>query len=529
MSDILFQLLGIVFLVFLCVPPLWILNNIVRRGADNLHPANWPSLFGNLVFLVPGGLAIYWLSHPDQEHRLMGVMAFAAYIFILWYGGIWGSIFQSFQFSDNDNSDDLVRRGARVVEAHELNARTAKDDDTRTDMNIGGVTIPRMLETQHFLISGTTGAGKTQVINGMLRSIRKRQNRAVIADPAGGFYARFGQPTDMLLNPFDSRSVRWSPFAEIRADYDCDRIAKAIIPDGKGEGGEWNHYAQTLIAQAMLSMHRQGDKSIKKLLYWLTTADQKELAGLLAGTPGAALCAKGNDRMLSSTRGIISTYIGVFQYLQDEGDFSIRQWVQDEWRENWLFITYRDDQMGLLRNLVATFLEMALVEGLSLSEDQDRALWYIMDEVDSLGKIATLRGGLTKLRKYGGRCVLGLQTIAQLRATYGRDEAQTLIANTSVKCILRAGDAETAKSMEQELGEQEIERMQVNDSFSTNDHGQSQSQSTSTQVVRQSAVLASEVMGLPDLQGFLKLPGDEIARIQVDYVSMPEVNKAFDK
>jgi len=100
MSDILFQLLGIVFLVFLCVPPLWILNNIVRRGADNLHPANWPSLFGNLVFLVPGGLAIYWLSHPDQEHRLMGVMAFAAYIFILWYGGIWGSIFQSFQFSD---------------------------------------------------------------------------------------------------------------------------------------------------------------------------------------------------------------------------------------------------------------------------------------------------------------------------------------------------------------------------------------------------------------------------------------------
>ena len=56
------------------------------------------------------------------------------------------------------------------------------------------MTIPRMLEAQHFLITGTTGAGKTQVINGMLRSIRKRGNRAVIADPAGGFYARFGKP-----------------------------------------------------------------------------------------------------------------------------------------------------------------------------------------------------------------------------------------------------------------------------------------------------------------------------------------------
>ncbi len=38
--------------------------------------------------------------------------------------------------------------------------------------------------------------------------------------------------------------------------------------------------------------------------------------------------------------------------------------------------------------------------------------------------------------------------IQQYAKSYGRDEAQTLIANTSVKCILRAGDAETAKSME---------------------------------------------------------------------------------
>ena len=184
--------------------------------------------------------------------------------------------------------------------------------------------------------------------------------------------------------------------------------------------------------------------------------------------------------------------------------------------------------MGMLRNLVATALEMALVEGLSLSENQERGLWFVMDEVDSLGKVTSLRAGLTKLRKYGGRCVLGLQTVAQLRTTYGRDEAQTLIANTSVKCILRAGDSETAKSMEHELGEQEIERSQVNDSFSMSDNGQTQSQSTSTQVVRQSAVLASEIMGLPDLQGFLKIPGDEIARIRVEYVAMPDQNPAFE-
>jgi type IV secretory pathway TraG/TraD family ATPase VirD4 len=417
-----------------------------------------------------------------------------------------------------------------VVEADQLDARTGnrkgRDD---ADVSIGGVTIPRMLEAQHFLITGTTGAGKTQVINGMLRSIRKRGNRAVIADPAGGFYARFGKSGDVLFNPFDRRSVDWSPFAEIRADYDCERIAKAIIPDLEGgESAQWQLFAQTLLAKAMLAMHRNGERSMKRLMYWMASADQKELEPLLAGTAAAVMCQRGNDKMLNNTRATMLPYLSVFDYLPDEGRFSIRQWIQEDWRDNWLFITYRDDQMGMLRNLVATALEMALVEGLSLSENQERGLWFVMDEVDSLGKVTSLRAGLTKLRKYGGRCVLGLQTVAQLRTTYGRDEAQTLIANTSVKCILRAGDSETAKSMEHELGEQEIERSQVNDSFSMSDNGQTQSQSTSTQVVRQSAVLASEIMGLPDLQGFLKIPGDEIARIRVEYVAMPDQNPAFE-
>lgn len=112
----------------------------------------------------------------------------------------------------------------------------------------------------------------------------------------------------------------------------------------------------------------------------------------------------------------------------------------------------------------------------------------------------------------------------QLRSTYGRDEAQTLIANTSVKCILRAGDAENVKSMEHELGDQEIERVQVNDSFSQE---RSRPKSKSKHIYASGSPVGGigpEVMGLPDLHGFLKIPGDEIARIEVEYAGMPNVN-----
>ena len=197
-------------------------------------------------------------------------------------------------------------------------------------------------------------------------------------------------------------------------------------------------------------------------------------------------------------------------------------------RGGWLFLTYRDDQMALLRYLVATWLELAIVEGLSLSENPTRLLWFIMDELDSLGKVTSLRGGLTKLRKYGGCCVCGLQTIAQLRDTYGHDEAQTLLSCLSTKLVMAAGDGETAKYFEDDLGVQEVERKEVSKSTSSSrEGGPSRSSSESWRREHRATVLASEIASLPDLAGFLKLPGDDIVRVNLAYAKMQEINAPF--
>lgn len=232
------------------------------------------------------------------------------------------------------HGQETVIRGTEVVGGSNLQARMYGDKAAPADVDIeiGGVVVPRMLEAQHMLFSGTTGAGKTQAINRVLRAVRARNERALIADPAGGVFSRFGRPGDVLFNPFDRRSVDWSPFAEIRADYDCQRIAKAAVPDGTWEGAEWHHYAQTLLGETLLTLHLRGERSVKRLLHYVSSADIKELGELLAGTPAAILCAKGNDKMLNNTRGIIATYLGVWRYLPDAGTFSVREWMQDETR-----------------------------------------------------------------------------------------------------------------------------------------------------------------------------------------------------
>ncbi|TBX01105.1 type IV secretion system DNA-binding domain-containing protein [Xanthomonas citri] len=502
----------ILFVIILnAIPLVYLLAKLARNP-----PLSKPAMAALAIGCAGGGLTLLACVMQSDPLVLSGL------------GISYGTALLVFLYLKAQSDPAAAAAAGNVLRGSRVEAGSKSRKGQAGAIEIAGVEIPRQLEAQHFLFTGTTGTGKTQAINSMLRTIRSRGQRAVIADPGGGFYSRFGRPGDVLFNPFDGRTVDWSPFADIENDYDCERIAKAIVPDGVGDGMQWHHYSQSLVAAVLRSMHAKGERSIKRLLYWLTTAEPKELADMLAGTPAAALCAKGNERMLASTRAILSSYVGVFPYLADEGTFSVREWTRNAMGEGWLFVTYRDDQMGMLRGLVATMLELAIVEGLSLSEDQDRGLWFVMDEVDSLGKVTSLRAGLTKLRKYGGRCILGLQTVAQLRTTYGRDEAQTLLANCSTKLVLRAGDAETARTMEDELGQQEIERTTRSDSTSKGEFFKG-SISASQQYTRQSAVMASEIMGLLDLHGFLKMPGETIHRVALDYVGMPEVQPTFQR
>ena len=424
-----------------------------------------------------------------------------------------------------------VQRGTKIYGAEGINrAWWGRDDhvDNESVIHLGGIGIPPRVETRHFLITGSTGSGKSQAIWQVLSAVTARKGRAIIADSGGEYMSKIGSPDDdLILNPLDARSVKWNPFAEIREDSDCERIAMAAIPGASGSGKEWNHYARSFVAQILLAMHSNGERSVGALLDWLTIAPVSELRELLAGTPAAAVVDKGNERMLGSVRSIIASYMSPWKCLADEGDFSIRDWVTQDAGHGWLFITYRDDQMALLRHLVATWVDLAVVEALSLDENEARQLWFILDEADSLGQIANLELGLSKLRKYGGRVVVGVQTIAQLRETYGRDKAQTICANASNKLLLRAGDNETAEYFSRELGEQEV----LHDRVSTSKQdglGSNASTSRSVDRVRQAAVLPSELLALPDMRGYLSLAGTQPALVQLAYSQAERVNAPFE-
>lgn len=431
----------------------------------------------------------------------------------------------------NQHGKNYVR-GAAVLDGAAVAAeQAASGENLALNIKLGGVAIPYKSEAEHFLISGKTGAGKTQAINAMLRTVRERGQVAIIADPAGGYLQRFGREHDIILNPFDDRNSNWSPFLEIEHDSDVGMIAKAAIPDTNGSGKEWNTYAQVLFSELIRVQWKKGNHSLKELLKLATNATPKELFTLLKDTPAKAFVSPDNERMLGSIRSVMAAYIAPWEYLPDQGTFSVRQWVRDVDQgktDAWLYLTYMDNQLAMLRNLVSCWLELAIVEGLSLEEKPDRRLFYIMDELDSLGKVNSLRGGLTKLRKYGGVCVNGLQTIAQLRDTYGREEAQTLLSCMSTKLLLAAGDSETAEYFSREIGDQEFQRENRSKGQSARiGEMASSSENVSTEHRTERAVLASEITALPNLHGFLKPVGLPVMRITLEYRGMDNLNPAF--
>ena len=146
--------------------------------------------------------------------------------------------------------DTAHQRGSLVLEG--VDAQDHRRRLTRTlrgqgALRLAGVPVPPEDETKHFKLIGTTGTGKSTAIRELVHGALTRGDRAVIADPDGGYLARFYDPTkgDVILNPFDARSLRWDLFAEIRAVYDVEQLARSLIPDQEGSERTWRGYART--------------------------------------------------------------------------------------------------------------------------------------------------------------------------------------------------------------------------------------------------------------------------------------------
>jgi type IV secretory pathway TraG/TraD family ATPase VirD4 len=170
-----------------------------------------------------------------------------------------------------------------------------------------------------------------------------------------------------------------------------------------------------------------------------------------------------------------------------------------------LFMPYRAGQIAALRSMISAWMRLGIFEAMNRPEG-DQRLWFIVDELDALGQIDGLKDALARLRKFGGRCVLGFQSIAQVSSTYGVGEAQTLVENCGNTLVLRCSGSEhggTSRFASGLIGQREVVRASIATSRRPGDWFAATTRSEHRSI--EAAVLDSQIEQLPDLSGYLKL------------------------
>ena len=425
------------------------------------------------------------------------------------------TLFLALSMSRRRRSTDGHKRGALLVDGRGSGTHNRGCADQLT---VAGVRIPLGDETKHFKFIGTTGSGKSTAILELLTKALARGDRAVFADPDGGYQARLFSRFrgDVILNPFERESVRWDPFSEINDAYDIEQLAAALIPTvSDSAANEWRGYARTFLAAVMRGCRFQRQRSCGELWRLLSSAPAEELRMLVASTPAQPFLEADNARMFGSIRSVAVSAMAGLEHIaaQRATPFSVRRWVDARDTSRALFIPYKASQIAALRALIATWMRLAIFEAMNGPESRNGAprLWFVVDELDALGVIDGLKDALARLRKFGGRCVLGFQSIAQVSGTYGAAESQTIVENCGNTLILRCSASEgggTSQFASKLIGEREVVRRQTSRGSDRggglSGGGARRSRNVSEHHVTEVAVMPSQIEQLPDLSGYFK-------------------------
>ncbi|MEI2630718.1 type IV conjugative transfer system coupling protein TraD [Erwinia aphidicola] len=432
---------------------------------------------------------------------------------IAWYVG---------RIGRKEGEDEYIS-GMTLTEDVPAVNRMLKKLKQRSDLQIGGLHMVQHAEVMNFLIHGTIGVGKSTLIRWLLDYIRKRGDRAIIWDSGGTFTeTHYDERRDVVMNPHDERCPNWVLWRECTSTVDYDNLTEGLMPEEGESDPFWVSSARTITADTAMRMASDPDRSIEKFLTTLMSMGLKDLREYLKNLPSANLVEEKIEKTAISIRSVVTNYAKSLRYLQGldrdgRPEFSIREWMTDaKYDSSWMFISTSARHRTAVRPLISMWLSLATLYLQSMGENPDRRVWFILDELPALQKIPGLAGTLAEARKFGGCFVIGIQNIPQLITIYGQQMAKTIFDLLNTRAYGRNPSAEVAKIVEEDLGPQRRREAREQNSYGLDQVRDGVS--ISKDKVRESVVDYEQVMRLPNLSFYMRLPGEfPVVKLKLKY------------
>ena len=382
--------------------------------------------------------------------------------------------------------------------------------------------IPKAKEAQHIAIIGDTGTGKSTLIRQFLQQVSDRKESAIVYDPACEFIQRF----------YDSASRR-------RIVLEPTGRALPLLGTGRGaapQGGSQGDRSFPLPAdQRQKGRVLHGDPAEDLRPPPDLRADAAAAGGVdvesrrrstsrVKGTELEQIIAKGAQQQRAGVLASLGLIADSLRMLPTKEQTGGRTWSATRWsekREGWIFITSQATEREALRPLHSLWIDLLVLRLLTSPTEEQRPVWFVLDELASLQRLPQLSTALTENRKSKNPLILGFQGKAQLETIYGH-LAEVMLSQPATKIFLRTTEPNASKWVSDTIGEIEIERMRE-----THMHGTREGKSFTIDRQTEPLVMRSEISGLADRHAFLKL-GNNVARFDFSYTDLPATAAAFE-
>lgn len=438
-----------------------------------------------------------------------------------------------------ERPQDKVLRGRRHLKGHEARRRlrVATNAECRhygAGLDLAsGIRLSCERETRHFLIWGSVGAGKTQTMLRLMLSALARGDKILVLDTKGDMTA--GLPNDpALVAPQDTRSFVWDVAADCRVKQDARELAARFIPASPDP--MWSDAAREIFVACVATL--QATKGADWTWPDLRTAAIADAQTLFAmakkNHPEAMrLLEDPSSRTAQSVLATFQAHMNVVSALADAWPdsvnapkFSVRDWLHMEAPARPI-ILQRDARYPELSNAWISGLLGLLASSVgspSLAESKSRRVWLFLDEFPQLPRMPDFTTFLDVGRSKGVIVVLGAQDIAQIRAIYGRERADSWIGMVGTQIITRLNPGRGAEEASLMIGEQEIEKRTR--SVSTVGTRTTVTESRHRELRR--VVMAAELSNrLGPRKGGVRVlivgPGDDAYELDLPFIRLPEL------
>lgn len=398
----------------------------------------------------------------------------------------------------------------------------------------GGEELPAKVATTHFLVAGTTGAGKTLLLTKLMESvlpfIGKRRadgnrfdRRALVYDAKGDVLSTLYQLTDsrvVTLHPFDQRGAAWDIAKDITTPAAALQMASILVPQDRNATGNpfFILAAQNLMRGALLCLMQTVGENWTLRDVLLALRFEERLRQLLEKTlEGRGILDQffraGSDT-LQGVRATVATKIAPYEVIAAAWDNATEKVSLTEFMKGEFVLVLGNDEetrtaLDAINKVLFKRLSELILAG---SETKTRQTWIFIDEVREAGNLEGLSRLMTKGRSKGACIALGFQAIEGMREVYGDNVASEITGLCNNKAILLLESPPSAQWASELFGKAEL--IDRRESISRNQQQgrwsllPGRNRSISEQRLTTDSVLASEIMTLPPaspengLQGF---------------------------